>query len=77
MNQPKTPITHTLDINHKEFLTVEELAAYVGLATATIQKMKNKGELPHYRFAGQVLFKREEVFKLIANSRCRSVEDVL
>lgn len=51
--------------------TVEEVAAYLRVAPATVRRWTNRGELPCYRLGGnkERRFSRETVMAFVARSR--------
>lgn len=61
----------------KEFMTVEEIAQYLGLSKSAIYKITSKREIPHYNPGGKKLyFKRTEVNQWIESGRVASDEEI-
>ncbi|WP_415376400.1 helix-turn-helix domain-containing protein [Patiriisocius sp. Uisw_017] len=62
----------------KDFLSVEELAEYLGLSKSAVYKITSKKEIPHYNPGGKkIYFKRTEVNTWIESSRVASDIEVL
>ena len=49
------------DSAQKQILNIEEAADFCGLTTRTIYKKTSLGEIPHYKQARKLFFKREEL----------------
>lgn len=62
----------------KEFMTVDEIADYLGLSKSAIYKLTSKRELPFYNPGGKkIYFKREEIDAWVEASRVSSDSEVL
>lgn len=62
----------------KEFMTVEEMADYLGLSKSAIYKITGKKEIPYYNPGGKkIYFKRTEVNTWIESGRVASDSEVL
>ncbi len=62
----------------KEFMTVDELAYYLGLSKSAIYKITSKRELPFYNPGGKkIYFKREEVDAWIEAGRVAPDSEIL
>ncbi len=45
----------------KDIISVRELASYLGVATITVYRLTEKGDLPGHKVGGQWRFMRDEV----------------
>lgn len=50
----------TIEINNKEWLTIEELSKYADIAIGTIYNYVSSGEIPHTKKGG-LIFNRQEI----------------
>lgn len=64
-------------IAQKPFLTVEELAAYIGCKVSYIYKMTHNREIPHYKPGGKMIyFNREEIDEWILSQRVATADEI-
>ena len=62
----------------KEFLTVDEIANYLGLSKSAVYKITSKKEIPFYNPGGKkIYFKRSEVDTWIESGRVAPDSEVL
>jgi len=54
--------------NGSKFLTVAEVMQWLNLSKATVYRIKDAMELPHYKFLGGIRFSRKDVEEYI--ERC-------
>ena len=60
----------------KEYLTLEEAAAYTDLSVSTIRHMSSKKVLPIYKPVGRIYIKREELMKWFYDHRYPSQDEI-
>lgn len=61
----------------KPFLTVEELASYLGVKTSYIYKMTHNREIPYYKPGGKmVYFNREEIDEWVLSQRVATADEI-
>lgn len=66
-----------LKILSKPFLTVEELASYLGVKTSYIYKMTHNREIPYYKPGGKmVYFNREEIDEWVLSQRVATADEI-
>jgi excisionase family DNA binding protein len=59
----------------KKFLTTKQIANEYGVSISFIYKATSRREIPHYKIGGKLLFLREEIEKMILDSKIESTED--
>lgn len=52
-------------MNDKIWMRPSDLEALTGLKESTQRKMRSEKRLPYYKIAGKVVYKREEIDRLI------------
>ena len=66
-----------LKILTKPFLTVEELASYLGVKTSYVYKMTHNREIPYYKPGGKmVYFNREEIDEWVLSQRVATANEI-
>lgn len=61
----------------KPFLTVEELASYLGVKTSYIYKMTHNREIPFYKPGGKMIyFNREEIDEWVLSQRVATADEI-
>lgn len=61
----------------KPFLTVEELASYLGVKTSYIYKMTHNREIPYYKPGGKmVYFDRKEIDEWVLSQRVATADEI-
>lgn len=61
----------------KPFLTVEELATYLGVKTSYVYKMTHNREIPYYKPGGKmVYFNREEIDEWVLSQRVATADEI-
>jgi excisionase family DNA binding protein len=66
-----------LNIQQKEFLTVEDATVYLQLSKSCLFKMTSKREVPFYKPGGKkIYFKKSEIDEWITNSKIESIIDI-
>ncbi len=64
-------------INHKEVLTVEEFAAYTGIATNYVYQLTHEKRIPYYKPEGKkIYFKRSEVENWLLRNRHKTNSEI-
>ncbi len=53
----------------KEFLSIDELADYLGIKRSNLYSKVERKEIPHYRVGRLILFKKEEIDAFMAGRR--------
>lgn len=53
----------------KSLLTIDEASKFVGLATRTLYKKTSMGEIPHYKKAGKLYFKVDELTTWLTDTK--------
>jgi excisionase family DNA binding protein len=62
----------------KEFLTVEEIADYLGLSKSAVYKITSKKEIPYYNPGGKkIYFKKTEVDAWIESGRVTPDSEII
>jgi len=62
----------------KDFMTVDEIAEYLGLSKSTVYKITSKREIPFYNPGGKkIYFKRSEVDTWIETSRIAPDSEIM
>jgi excisionase family DNA binding protein len=62
---------------HKSALTVDEAAAYTGLAVSFLYKLTSTQEIPHYKPRGKMLyFNREELDAWLLGNRVKTIDEI-
>ena len=59
----------SLNIQQKEYLTLEETSVYFNLSKSWLHKRTSKKEIPFYKPKGKIYFKKLELENWISNSR--------
>ncbi|MFA5226546.1 MAG: helix-turn-helix domain-containing protein [Bacteroidales bacterium] len=54
---------------------IRELANFLMVSTATAQKMKDEGTVPHYTIGNRIFFDREAVMKAINSKKTNSLTE--
>ena len=57
----------------KGYFNKEELANYLGVSVATISLYTRQSKLPYYKMFGKNLYKKEEIDKLIEQSKVQCI----
>lgn len=66
-----------LKIMTKPFLSVDELASYLGVKTSYIYKMTHNREIPYYKPGGKmVYFNREEIDEWVLSQRVATADEI-
>lgn len=61
----------------KPFLTVEELASYLGVKTSYVYKMTHNREIPYYKPGGKmVYFDRKEIDEWVLSQRVATADEI-
>lgn len=61
----------------KPFLTVEELASYLGVKTSYVYKMTHNREIPFYKPGGKMIyFNREEIDEWVLSQRVATADEI-
>ncbi len=55
--------------SHKEWLSVRELADWLGITEVTVRRLMAKGELPYYTVGRSVRFRRPEIEEYLQRRR--------
>ena len=67
----------SITTSQKKWLTVKEAAEYLNCSESGLRGyMKNK-KITYYKFNGIILFKSEELDKLIEDNKVESINDVI
>jgi excisionase family DNA binding protein len=56
----------------KETMTEGEFARAVGVSRVTLWRMRQRGQLPHYKLGRRVLYGRKHVDEFLTMHECRS-----
>lgn len=66
-----------LKIITKPFLSVEELASYIGVKVSYIYKMTHNREIPHYKPGGKMIyFDRKEIDECVLSQRVATADGI-
>jgi prophage regulatory protein len=66
-----------LKIITKPFLSVEELASYIGVKVSYIYKMTHNREIPHYKPGGKMIyFDRKEIDECVLSQRVATADEI-
>jgi len=66
-----------LKICQKPFLTVNELADYIGCKKSYIYKLTHNREIPHYKPSGKLIyFNREEIDEWVQSERIATKDEI-
>jgi excisionase family DNA binding protein len=64
-------------LSNKPALTIEEAAAYTGMAVSFIYKLTSTQEIPHYKPRGKMLyFNREELDAWLLQRRVKTTDEI-
>ncbi len=62
-------------MERREFIKLEEAAAFLGYKVSTLRKLCCQKKLPYYKF-GKIFFDKKELEELIERKRVPSAEEV-
>lgn len=66
-----------LKIAQKSFLTVDELASYIGCKVSYIYKLTHNREIPHYKPGGKMIyFNKAEIDEWILSQRVATADEI-
>ena len=62
--------------NHTTLLNIQEAAALLNLAVATIYEKTSQRTIPHYKHGKKVLFKKSELLAWVELCKVRSTDEI-
>jgi excisionase family DNA binding protein len=62
--------------NHTTLLNIQEAAALLNLAVATIYEKTSQRTIPHYKHGKKVLFKKSELLAWVELRKVRSTDEI-
>jgi excisionase family DNA binding protein len=62
--------------SHTTLLNIQEAAALLNLAVATIYEKTSQRTIPHYKHGKKVLFKKSELLAWVELRKVRSMDDI-
>jgi excisionase family DNA binding protein len=62
--------------NHTTLLNIQEAAALLNLAVATIYEKTSQRSIPHYKHGKKVLFKKSELLAWVELRKVRSTDEI-
>jgi len=57
----------------KEFLSIEDVAIYLGIKKSTVYSKVKSGEIPHYRLGRLLKFRKEDIDRWMEGNRQKIV----
>ncbi len=49
------------------YIKIQEASQFLRTSTSTLYKLTMNSKIPHYKFAGKLLFKKEELIQFVEN----------
>ena len=70
-------ITDSVIFCQKQVLTADEVARYMGISKSYLYKLTMRGEIPHYKPTGKIIFfNRAEVEQWLQSNRCATSTEI-
>ena len=62
--------------NPNEFMNIEQVAEYLSLSVPTIYALVHKMEIPNFKRAKRLYFKKSEIYEWISQSKRKTVAEI-
>jgi excisionase family DNA binding protein len=59
-----------------DFMNIEQVALFIGLAKPTVYGLVHKGKIPHFKASKRLYFKKSDIVKWITSSKVSTKQEI-
>jgi excisionase family DNA binding protein len=67
---------NTVSIEDQEFMNIEQVSSFIGLAKPTVYGLIHDRKIPHFKAGKRLLFKKSEVVDWITSTRVKTKQEI-